>query len=132
MAKYSDIKGFTVQTLSSDTAASAISATTWASGGNMNTAKKEFAGCGTQTSNFTAGGTDRSSPTNYFTIHEQYDGTSWTEAGDINQERYSFSGAGTTTSSLIFGGYIDSGGPITGVTESWNGSAWTEVADISA
>ena len=39
MAKYSDIKGFTVQTLSSDTAASAIAAGSWASGGALNTAR---------------------------------------------------------------------------------------------
>ena len=39
MAKYSDIKGFTVQTLASDTAASAISGATWSSGGDLNTAR---------------------------------------------------------------------------------------------
>ena len=35
MSKYKEIKGFKVQTLASDTAASAIAATgSWASGGN--------------------------------------------------------------------------------------------------
>ena len=39
MAKYSDIKGFTVQTLSTDTIASQALGGAWASGGSMNTAR---------------------------------------------------------------------------------------------
>ena len=40
MAKYSDIKGFTVQTLSTDTIASAAAGGSWASGGTaVNTAR---------------------------------------------------------------------------------------------
>ena len=50
MAKYSDIKGFTVQTLSSDPVASGLPGGSWASGGNLNTARRDYAGgCGTQT-----------------------------------------------------------------------------------
>ena len=41
MANYSDIKGFTVQTLSTDTIASAIDGGSWASAPNLNTAKKK-------------------------------------------------------------------------------------------
>ena len=40
MAKYSDIKGFTVQTLSTDPVASQIAGGSWASGGDLNTAKQ--------------------------------------------------------------------------------------------
>ena len=40
MAKYSDIKGFTVQTLSTDTVASQAAGGAWASGGDLNTASK--------------------------------------------------------------------------------------------
>ena len=39
MAKYSDIKGFTVQTLSTDTVASQMAGGSWASGGDLNTAR---------------------------------------------------------------------------------------------
>ena len=42
MAKYSDIKGFTVQTLSSDPAASQAAGGSWASGGNINNASLWF------------------------------------------------------------------------------------------
>ena len=40
MAKYSDIKGFTVQTLSTDTVASQAAGGSWASGGDLNTARE--------------------------------------------------------------------------------------------
>ena len=43
MAKYSDIYGFTVQSVSSDPAASAIDAGSWASGGAINTGAQNIA-----------------------------------------------------------------------------------------
>jgi hypothetical protein len=39
MAEYKGIKGFKVQTVSTDPAASIIATGTWASGGNLNTAR---------------------------------------------------------------------------------------------
>jgi hypothetical protein len=36
-------------------------------------------------------------------------------------------GSGTSTSGLIFG----KGPPYTGATEIWNGSTWTEIADLA-
>ena len=56
MAKYSDIKGFTVQTLSTDTVASQAAGGAWASGGSMNVAKYMFGGNGTQTAALASGG----------------------------------------------------------------------------
>ena len=56
MAKYSDIKGFTVQTLSSDPVASAVAGGTWASGGNLNTGRGAGGGCGIQTGALTFAG----------------------------------------------------------------------------
>jgi hypothetical protein len=40
MAEYKGIKGFKVQTVSTDPAASAIAGGTWASGGDLNTARE--------------------------------------------------------------------------------------------
>ena len=40
-------------------------------------------------------------------------------------------GAGTTTSALVFGGYFNPPATRTDATESWNGSAWTEVANLN-
>ena len=42
MAKYSDIKGFTVQTLASDTAASQFSGGAWSSAADMNNARLDM------------------------------------------------------------------------------------------
>ena len=58
MAKYSDIKGFTVQTVSSDPAASLQAGGSWASGGALNSARYQVAGDGTQTAAYAVLGTD--------------------------------------------------------------------------
>jgi hypothetical protein len=47
MAEYKGIKGFKVQTVSTDPAASIIATGTWASGGDLNTARANMAGSGT-------------------------------------------------------------------------------------
>jgi hypothetical protein len=49
MAEYKDIKGFKVQTVSTDPAASIIATGVWASGGNLNTARAAGGGAGVQT-----------------------------------------------------------------------------------
>ena len=122
MAKYSDIKGFTVQTLSTDTIASQILGGSWASGGDMNTARSRGAAGGTQTANISFMGAASTAYVNA----EVYDGSSWTEVGDSNTPRYDVGGSGTSTSALGFGGTSTSAN-----TESWNGSAWTEIADLN-
>ena len=47
---------------------------------------------------------------------------------DLNTARRTVSGAGIQTSALCIGGATPSA---TGVTESFNGTAWTEVADLN-
>ena len=125
MAKYSDIKGFTVQTLSSDTVASRAGGGSWSSGGDLNTARSYLVGVGISTAALAAGGYTGS----YTGKTESYNGTSWTETTDLNTSRGSGGGAGTYTASIYFGGSID---PTTYAnTESWNGSSWTEVNDLN-
>ena len=51
----------------------------------------------------------------------------WAAGGSLNTGRYAPGGAGTQTSALCFGGLP----PYTGVTESYNGSAWTEVNNFN-
>jgi hypothetical protein len=55
MAEYKDIKGFKVQTVSTDPAASIIATGTWASGGDLNTARAGGA-AGIQTAALSFGG----------------------------------------------------------------------------
>ncbi len=137
MAKYSDIKGFTVQTLSTDTIASQIAGGSWSSGGAMNTGRAAYGAAGTLTSALAA--TGQSSSGNNGTANvEQYDGSSWTETSNVNSARRAVAGSGTSyTNALIFGGLgpLPSGSPTstlkTAITESWNGSSWTEVGDLT-
>ena len=56
MAKYSDIKGFTVQTVSSDPVASQVAGGAWASAAAVNTARNSTQGAGTQDAAWLAGG----------------------------------------------------------------------------
>ena len=60
---------------------------------------------------------------------EQYDGSSWTETIDLKSARRYPEGMGTYTNACLAAG--PSGSPTstlkTAITESWNGSSWTEV-----
>ena len=127
MAKYSDIKGFTVQTLSSDTAASQAATGSWSSGGSLNEGRVELRGAGSQTSALIFGGDD--SPV--VAITEEYNGTAYTEVNDLNTARSLLGGAGANAEAcLAFGGQV-SGGGLPQATEVWNGSSWTEVNEMN-
>ena len=104
MAKYSDIKGFTVQTLSSDTIASAVAGGSWASGGTANTARKQLSGAGIQTAGLVFGG--RQSPSAGYDQTEQYDGSSWTEVNDLNTARRGMAGIGLYNAALSASGWV--------------------------
>jgi len=98
----------------------------WTEVNNLNTAKRNGAGVGTQTAALAvAGGAGPS-----LTEVESWDGTSWTEITDINTARQHLSGAGTQTSALVFGG-VNPPPTVKSETESWNGSSWTEVSDLN-
>ena len=56
MTDLKGIKGFKVQTLSTDTIASQTAGGSWASGGDLNTARSNIAGAGTQTAAIMFGG----------------------------------------------------------------------------
>jgi hypothetical protein len=53
----------------------------------------------------------------------------WSSGGNLNTSRYTNGGAGTRDASLIFGGIISTGN--LAVTESYNGSTFSEVADLN-
>ena len=100
----------------------------WASGGTMNTSRKEAMGFGILTANIMAGG-NNPSPAVVNNV-EQYNGSSWSEITEINTARRNGRGGGTITAGIVFGG-VASPGSGTGATETWNGSAWTEVNDMT-
>ena len=125
MANYKDIKGFHVQSQTTDPAASPIAAGSWASGPNMNTARKINGGsAGSQTAALGFGG---GGPP-YIGNTESYNGTSWTAKNPLNNVRRAVAGMGTNTAALGAGGY---GGSNSNNVESWNGSTWTETTEIN-
>jgi len=104
--------------------------TSWTETTDFNTARYHLGGCGTQTSAIVwAGGT-----TDMTAVVEQWNGTSWTEVADINNLRYQPgpTGAGESgTSALAIGGANVNVSPRAKAhTEQWDGTSWTEIADL--
>ena len=97
--------------------------TSWAEGDDINTARWQTSGSGTQTAGLLSGG----NLTNEMNNVEEYDGTSWSEVNDLNTARRNAHACGLQTAAL----HID-GIPNSGKTEEYNGTNWTEVADINA
>jgi hypothetical protein len=137
MATYKGIQGFTIQNLSADPSnpiegqvwynstsnvwkvEEATTAGSWATGNNLNTARLQLAGAGTQTAALAFGGyttTDTAAT-------EEYDGSTWTSnPTGLNTARRLLGGCGTQTAALGFGGLSTAA---VAATEEYNGSAWT-------
>ncbi len=114
----------------------------WRTANSINTARDDGYMVGAQTSALLFGGKTNPPPSRIGVV-ESYDGVSFTEVNDLNTARGGAFGGGisntsaiavgTSTSTLIFGGYPAGGGApgYADKTESWNGSAWTEVGDLN-
>ena len=104
MATYKGIQGYSVQKLSGDPTASS------------DTEGQLFYNSGSGKFKITAGGAG-----------------AWASGGDVNTVRYYGAGAGLQTAALFAGGDSPTQPPVptTIVTESYNGSAWTEVNDMT-
>ena len=143
MATYKNIKGFGIQYLASDPTNpitgqvwynstskalkgfGVLGAGTWASGGNLNTARGYIGGAGTQTAGIIFGGTTGSITADT----ENYNGSSWTEVNNLNTGRSNNAGFGSSTAAICSGG--SSPPSNRAYVESWNGSNWTEVAELN-
>ena len=105
--------------------------TSWSETNNINTMRRYVAGGGTQTAAILYAGTPYTGAT------EIWNGSSWTTSpGTLNTPRQygcGIVGTSATTSALMVGGYenvpVDS--TTTKKVEQWDGSSWTEVADIA-
>jgi hypothetical protein len=108
--------------------------TNWSEVNNLNTARAAIGpGAGSQTAGLCAGG---NGPSADVADVEKWDGTCWTEVADLNQIRHSGACMGATNTAAIYsaGSNYPPGSGAEGYlveTESWNGSAWTEVADLN-
>ena len=98
----------------------------WASGGNLNTAKQSLQGgnVGIQTAALTFGGA--ASPGDVAQT-ESYNGTSWTELNDMGTARNQMMRSGVQTSAMAIAG----GTTFNTNVESWDGTNWTEVAELN-
>ena len=147
MATYKEIKGTGIQFLDTDPAnpllgqiwynttsdslkGTIVGVGTWSSGGNMNEGRSQGAGSGTQTASIFVGG---GSPTTGDV--ETYNGSSWTEITELNTGRTEL-GASTvapSTAMIVFSGHTGTYPTQNNVTsnEYYNGSSWTELADMN-
>jgi hypothetical protein len=125
MSEYKGIRGFKVQTLSTDPAASIEATGSWSSGGNLNSARAYSWGAGTLTAGIVHGGYLGAPGSTGAT--ELYDGSSWTEVNDLNTARHQGAGAGsgTQTAALQIVGYSSSLANDTTLVEEFDGSTWT-------
>ena len=96
----------------------------WTETTDINTARRQTMGFGTQTSALIFGGL--TPPATARNICESWNGTSWTEVTDLSQVRRQGQGAGATnTSGLAAAGY--SGTANVAVTEEWTAPVKTTV-----
>ena len=133
MAKYSDIKGFTVQTVSTDPATSQAAGGSWASGENMPANKYAAFPAGTQTALIYAGGaTTPPANSNQTNTTYKYDGTNWTAGNNMNETRFNGASFGTQTAAIAASGAKSPGSGRTSAVESWDGTNWTEVNEVNS
>jgi hypothetical protein len=81
MAEYKGIKGFKVQTVSTDPAASIIATGTWASAASLNATIREGGGSGTSTSAINVGGYP------YPMTSEHWNGSTWTTFANMGTRK---------------------------------------------
>ena len=148
MANYKDIHGSNIETVTSDpsnpingqvwynSTDQALKGFTsspvgsWATGGNLNTARYVPGGGGSQTAGIMFGGQPGGGTSAAQT--ELYNGTSWTEVNDLNTARERPSpAANTNTAALCVDGVVYPGATNKNLNEGWNGTSWTELADTN-
>ena len=100
MATYKGIQGYTVQNLSSDPTASEVEGQLW-----YNSASNVW--------KVSVGGA-----------------AAWATGGNMTTGRNRCGGTGPGTSAIAVGGYPPGGAPTVSLTETYNGTAWTEVTNI--
>ena len=103
---------------------------TWASGGNLNTARHYIAAARNAPQRASMAFSGYNSGAKNET--EKYDGTSWTEVNNLNTSRAGPGGAGTQTAALCMSGtpYSPDSNARTSNVESYDGTNWTEVGDV--
>jgi hypothetical protein len=109
----------------------------WTEVADLATARRAGGGFGTTTASLFAGGVTDMSHLISTNAVESWNGSSWTETTEMGTRRFSGFNAGVYTAGIIASGLSrpgsPPGSPITyrTLTETWNGSAWTETGDMN-
>jgi hypothetical protein len=122
--------GYTTGPSPNQTATFEYDGSTWTTGGALNTGRQSGASTGTQTAGLCMGGSVGPGPGGVNGSVEEYNGASWSTETSLTASRGSGSGIGTTTAAQCAGGGTPANGAFTEV-EFWNGTGWTEGADMS-
>jgi len=101
--------------------------TSWTEIVDLNSTRYYASGVGASNTDALCVGGQEFSPPQYVANVEQWNGTSWTALNPMNSGRSTLGTAGTTTLALAYGG----GSPASALTESFDGTSWTEVADLA-
>jgi len=106
----------------------------WTEGNNLNQARSNIVGAGTQTAAIGAGGLPGGGVSNTANS-EEYDGTSWAEGNNLVNASYSRAGAGTQTATILMGGGSYTNPPPSSSrisnTEYYDGTSWSEQNDMN-
>jgi hypothetical protein len=150
MADYKNIKGFNIQYLDSDPPnpiegqmwfnsttqtlkGAEVGVGTWASGDNLNSGRNSGNITGSATSGMYAGGEDPGAVA--ANTVENYDGSSWSEITEMGTARGRPALTNTNGNSdvLLISGGASPLGSINAINnvEKWNGSSWTEIAEVN-
>jgi len=99
----------------------------WATGGSMPSGRSARpTGAGTQTASVVFGG----NPAGNVTL--TYNGTAFATPGNnLNDGRYNSAGLGTSTAAFNVSGVPTSLPDLSVAVESWNGTSWTEIAEVN-
>ena len=108
----------------------------WTEVSELNTGRYSHDIGGISTDAIAAAGT---APPGYAAAVETWNGSSWTEVTEVNTSRDEYgitnnTAGAASTGALIFGGRSQPSGSPAALTQTefWNGSSWTEVADLAA
>ena len=94
--------------------------TAWTEVNNLNTARRELASGGADSTSSLAFGGENPSGNTVKAVTESWNGTSWTEVNDLNTARNELAGNGVAASALGYGGL-----PTTAATEEWSDPSFT-------
>jgi len=118
------------------TATDEYSGYTWASGGNLNTARTLTGGSGfgTQTAAAVAGGATQpgAGPTRTtLTATEEYDGSTWTSVTGLPTATFAAAQCGIQTAGLSFAGTAGYGNPNFNTSLEYDGTNWTSGGNLN-